>query len=311
MDELLDKLVINENYNKPLLKWVGGKTQIIDTLLAEFPSHINNYHEIFVGGASVLIELLKRVNNKTITISGNITAYDINSDLINVYLTIQTNHILLFDKILEIKNIFNKCSDLKRTTTNPKDIDEALLSKENYYYWIRKQFNQNDTDIITKSAYFIFLNKTGFRGLFRTGKNGFNVPYGNYKNPEIINFNHLTYISKLFKNVIFVNLDFEKSIKYIKENDFTYLDPPYLPINKTSFVKYDNSGFNYDKHITLLKFINDANNDLLFSNSDSDIIKLHLTSTKKQFIYKKILCKRNINSKNPNSKVYELLIKNF
>lgn len=311
METIFDNLKINDTYNKPIIKWVGGKTQIINDIMVEFPKEIENYHEVFIGGGSVLLELLKYINENKIVITGSINAYDINNDLINMYLTIQKKPKLLFDKIIEIKNIFNSCSDNKRTTTNPKDVDESLLSKENYYYWIRKQFNVSKVDIITKSAYFIFLNKTCFRGLFRTGKNGFNVPYGNYKNPEIINYNHLLYISKLIRNVIFKQLDFLESIKLIKKKDFAYFDPPYIPINKTSFINYDNSGFSNEKHLFLLNYINNTNANILFSNSDSNMIQEHLTCKNKIFTYKKILCKRNINSKTPNSKIYELLIKNF
>ena len=233
---------------KPIIKWVGGKTQIIEKIINNFPLEINNYHELFVGGGSVIISLLK---NKKIKINGTINAYDINLKLIILYNVIKTNPIELYNNINSIIKEFNNCPLIKRTTTNPSNIIEALLSKENYYYWIRKLFNSieiNETNYIQISSYFIFLNKTCFRGLYREGPHGFNVPYGNYKNPEIINYNNLINLSQLIQNVKFYHLDFNDSIKKIGNNDFTYLDPPYYPIDKKSFVKYNIKDFDLNNH---------------------------------------------------------------
>ena len=93
------------------------------------------------------------------------------------------------------------------------------------------------------ACYFIFLNKTCFRGLHRIGPNGFNVSFGNYKNPSFTCEENISKLHKLFQNVEFINKDFKDSMKNIKYNDFVYLDPPYYPENKLSFTKYNLNDF--------------------------------------------------------------------
>lgn len=149
----------NINIQNPFLKWVGGKTQIIDKIIGQFPTKINNYHEIFLGGGSVLFALLSYVKNNIIQITGDRYCYDLNKDLINTYKNIQTNHIQVYNEIDKLLNDFNSCGNgvLNR---NAKNITEAKTSKENYYYWIRSEFNKlNDDDKKTSkaSAMFIFL----------------------------------------------------------------------------------------------------------------------------------------------------------
>lgn len=307
----------NNNIIKPILKWVGGKTQILDILLLDFPKEIENYHEIFIGGGSVLIRLLTDIKNKKIKVNGTINAYDINEPLIYVYKNIQNNHIELYNKIEELIEEFNK---LDGTVINRKaqNLIEAKTSKESYYYWIRKSYNElkkEDKKSILGSSYFIFLNKTCFRGLFRLGPNGFNVPYGNYKNPEIINKEHLEEIHILIKDVIFECSDFTISLEKIKENDFVYLDPPYAPENEKSFVSYTEGGFNKESHLKLFEIynnlsdLNDKKIKLMMSNSDVKLVRDNFLLEK--FNIKSIVCKRAINSKNPESKTKEVIIKNY
>ena len=130
------------------------------------------------------------------------------------------------------------------------------LSKENYYYWIRSQYNllnSEEKKSIIGSSMFIFLNKTCFRGVFRVGPRGFNVPYGHYNNPEIINKEHLDKIHNLIQNVIFECSDFSNSLLNVQNGDYLYLDPPYAPEKETSFVGYTENGFNINNHIFMNK----------------------------------------------------------
>ena len=303
-----------ENITKPFLKWVGGKTQIVDKLIIKFPNEINNYHEIFLGGGSVLLTLLSYVNNGDIKINGNIYAYDLNEPLIYLYKNIQKDYNELYNEIQKIIIQFNLCGD-GEINRKPKNINEAMISKENYYYWIRNEYNKLsiiDKNTIIGSSMFIFLNKTCFRGIFRIGPNGFNVPYGHYNNPEIVNKEHLKEIQKLIKNVIFECCDFNISLQNIKKNDFVYLDPPYVPEKITSFVKYNENVFNNDTHINLFKLINkltDDNKKIMLSNSDVSLVRDNFTNEK--YNIESLLCKRKINSKKPSSKTQEVIIKNY
>jgi DNA adenine methylase len=299
---------------KPILKWVGGKTQILDKIIIDFPNEINNYREVFLGGGSVLLSLLTYVKNGIIKMKGNIYAYDLNEPLIYVYKNIQTNHIELYDEIQKIIIEFNSCINgtVNRTCENK---EEAMDSKENYYYWIRREYNKMCSDnkkTILGSAMFIFLNKTCFRGVFRVGPNGFNVPYGHYNNPQIINKEHLIEIHQLIQNVIFECSDFNTSMTNIEIDDFLYIDPPYAPEKNTSFVGYTVNGFTIDNHNNLFKLIHhltECKKKIMMSNADVSLVRSNFTNEKYKIT--SILCKRSINSKCPESKTKEVIIKNY
>lgn len=290
-------------FPKPIIKWVGGKTQIIDKVVGQFPIEINNYREIFLGGGSVLLALLSYVKSGIITIRGNIYAYDLNEPLIYMYKNIQTRHNELYTVLQQIITEFNACGE-----GEIKTIDEA---KENYYYWIRSQYNKlEDKNTIVGSAMFIFLNKTCFRGVFRVGPNGFNVPYGHYNNPEIINKAHLDEIHTLIQPVIFECCDFSESLIRQEPADFIYLDPPYAPETNTSFVGYTEKGFTIEHHIQLFKLIHGIKQSkLMMSNADVKLVQENFTNEKYKII--SILCRRSINSKNPESKAKEIIIMNY
>ena len=297
------------SYNKPIIKWVGGKTQILKSILSKFPKEMDNYHEIFIGGGSVLLGLLELKKQNIIKVN-NIYAYDYNKYLINLYICIQENPIKLYNEIIKLVNIYNSCVEIKGNK-KPETIEEAILSKESYYYWLRKEFNKNNEDLYYQSGLFVFINKTCFRGMYRTGPNGFNVPFGNYKNPTIINKEHLLYISNLIKDVKFIQLDFKKSMKFIKKNDFTYLDPPYYPINSKSFVKYNKKGFNIDNHKQLFENCKELYKNkckFIMSNSSASYVVEYF---KDICNIEMINCKRRINSKKPNSTTQEVIISNY
>ena len=289
---------------KPLLKWVGGKTQIIDTIISKFPLDMENYHEIFLGGGSVLFALLSYKKDNKININNNIYAYDLNEGLINLYNNIQNNPEELFKQIQNIKTEYDNIVG-SVVNRKPDNIDEANTSKESYYYWVRKNYNNLNKNTIEAAAIFIFLNKTCFRGMFREGPNGFNVPFGNYKNPTIVDKEHLLSIHNLIKNVKFIYLDFEESFKNILQDDFVYLDPPYAPENNKSFVNYTKTGFNLNKHKKLFNLTTKLNN-FLMSNSNVDLIYTYFPKNK--YKIELIECKRRINSKNPQSTTKEVLI---
>jgi DNA adenine methylase len=310
----LDEMSSNK-ITKPILKWVGGKTQIMNDIIGEFPTEMNNYREIFLGGGSVLITLLTYVKNEIIKINGSVYAFDLNEPLIYMYKNIQTNHDALYDEIQQIITEFNNCGNGEINRT-PLTIDEAIISKENYYYWIRHKYNlltDDDKKSIIGSAMFIFLNKTCFRGVFRIGPNGFNVPYGHYANPEIINKKHLDELHHLIQGVIFECDTFKNTMNNVCDGDFTYVDPPYAPETSTSFVKYTENGFNMDDHNYLFNIIHhmtDVKQKMLMSNADVKLIRDNFGNDGRYTITP-IVCRRRINSKNPTATVTEVIIKNY
>lgn len=292
---------------KPFLKWVGGKTQILREIIAKVPSKIISYHEPFLGGGSVLLAILSLQREKIIDIERKVYAYDINKALINVYKKIQDNPNELYNII---DSYIQEYDSLSGTEINrkPSSIDEAKTSKESYYYWIRKRFNEIDKNSIESAALFMFINKTCFRGMYREGPNGYNVPYGHYKNtPTIIRKDELNYISDLIQNVEFINCSFTESLTRVNNGDFVYIDPPYAPENKKSFVGYVSDGFNIDMHITLFDMIKTMDNvKFIMSNAKVDLI----TETFKDYYCEDIIARRAINSKKPGSTTTEVIIYN-
>ena len=318
----LETIRKNLNITKPIIKWVGGKTQIIDKIIYEYPTTMTNYNEIFLGGGSVLLALLSYKKAGHITITGTINAYDINETLISLYKNIQSKHNELYTTLKQIIDEFNSCNDNEDSILNrkPKNLEEAKNKPENYYYWSRIKYNKlsgiekNDT---LGTALFIFLNKTCFRGIYRVGPNGFNVPYGNYSQPEIINKEHLQEVHELIQGVIFTHCDFsvplQKCISSVTSSgNFIYLDPPYAPEHSKSFVGYNKDGFNLDQHIklfTLCKELNTKKIKFIMSNADVALIKDYFLP--EHYNTQSITTKRSINSKKPGSKTLEVIIQNF
>uniref|UniRef100_A0A6C0F8L5 site-specific DNA-methyltransferase (adenine-specific) n=1 Tax=viral metagenome TaxID=1070528 RepID=A0A6C0F8L5_9ZZZZ len=295
---------------KPFLKWVGGKTQIIEKVLSKFPKEIENYYELFLGGGSVLLALL----SSDITIKGKIYAYDINKPLIYLYKNIQRNPSNLYKKIKENIEIYESCPYIdKKVNRKPETLEEAKESRETYYYWIRKQYNDlPDKLSILGSAYFIILNKLCFRGVYREGPNGFNVPFGHYKKtPTIITEENIHKISKLIQKVKFKSNVFIKTCRKAKKGDFVYMDPPYVPVDNKSFVTYNKRGFNEKDHknvFNITKLYELKGVKFLLSNANVPYVQKQYTDEK--ITLEEIICKRAINSKNPGAKAKELLIYN-
>lgn len=303
-----------ENVVKPFLKWVGGKTQIIQEVISRFPTEMNNYHEPFVGGGSVLLALLTKIRNGEIKMAGAIYASDLNPHLIGLYRNIQSNPEEIIAEVKKLSDEYAECSARTVVNRTPATIDDARTSPESYYYWIRSQFNARTKDqrnTVIGSAMFLFMNKTCFRGVYREGPNGFNVPFGHYRNPSIFDEEHIRTVSILMRDVIFNTHSFVDSLQRISSGDFVYLDPPYAPENTKSFVAYTSDGFDIDKHRALFKLCGEMarkNVKFLMSNADVKLVKDAFTSP--DYTTNTLSCRRAIHSKDPNTKTNEVLITN-
>lgn len=265
---------------KPLLKWVGGKTQILLNVLSTFPETIQTYHEPFVGGGSVLLAVLSRV-------TGAIYASDINPCVINFYSMVKSfpEHLIV-------------CVQVLQTAYDTAD------DKEAFYYAMRDLFNNTSRDGPESAALFLFLNKAGFRGLYREGPNGFNVPFGHYKKITIAEEAHIRIVSKAIQRVVFRCQGFESSLSHVKIGDFVYVDPPYVPESLTSFVGYVAGGF--DKHATLFDMLKQLPCSFVMSNSDVPVVRESFVG----YTLRQIVAKRAIHSKDPSASTMELLVSN-
>jgi DNA adenine methylase len=303
--EILEESKDQKDPIKPFLKWVGGKTQIIDKLLSLFPKDFNAYHEPFLGGGSVLFALLTK------GVKGPIYASDINPSLIGLYQNVQKYPEELIKELRVLCDAYESCE--KEETTLKTALKTALktvqkTAQETYYYWLRQNFNKMTREEQmhpSASAMFLFMNKTCFRGLYREGPNGFNVPFGNYKNPSIFDEDHIRIVSNMIKDVTFSVASFEDSLKWVKEGDFVYLDPPYVPVTETSFVAYQKNGFHH--HDMLFEWCKTTPAKFILSNADAPLVR---EAFPPPFQVHQIECRRAIHSKNPESKVCELLITN-
>lgn len=293
---------------KPFLKWVGGKTQILNEIISKLPEEMNNYHELFIGGGSVLLAILSLKKQNNISINGKIYASDINGALINVYKSIQNNKDELYRYI---ETIVEEYDSISGTVINrrPTTIEEAKTSKESYYYWSRQKYNSMNKDTVECAALFMFINKNCFRGMYREGPNGYNVPYGHYKKtPTIITRIELDKISELIQDVIFRHSSFVEAIKDVECGDFVYLDPPYAPENNKSFVTYVADGFDLETHKLLFSEIKKIGNTAKFimSNAKVQIV----TDNFKEYECIDIIARRAINSKEPGSTTTEVIVYN-
>lgn len=303
---LLDStnLFHSETYTKPTIKWVGGKSQLLDHILPKFPRVIHSYYEPFLGGGSVLLGMLSYVEQGKIECK-EFYASDTNATLVNYYNHIKSSPEILSDKIDELFEQFNSCSD---------EDSDSCGTKLNYYNMIRSLFNKQkhtkDEADISQSAYFHFLNKTCYRGLYRENSKGlYNTPFEKSKNNLQMNLDrdHLLSVSRLIQPVHFSVSSFLDVFSKLKNGDFIYLDPPYVPMDKNSFVDYSGGGFDYHKelfdHIHQLK-----QKGILFMMSNSSAQTVLDEFQNGHYSVLQIECKRRINSKNPSSMETEVII---
>lgn len=210
----------------PIVKWVGGKRQLLSKIIPLIKKNFSTYVEPFVGGGAVFFELQPR---KAII-------NDLNSELINVYSVVRD-----FPERL--------ISELEK---------HSEKNSEEYYYAIRSMDRNSEFDKLSniqKAARILYLNKTCYNGLYRVNSSGqFNSPYGRYKNPNIVNSVSIRAMSKYLKNneIDIRQGDYREILKNLSRGAFVYFDPPYMPIStSSSFTGYTENGFNYEQQLCL------------------------------------------------------------
>lgn len=270
----------------PVLKWAGGKRQLMTSIVSLLPENISSckYIEPFIGGGAVLFHLQpkKAIIN------------DFNAELINVYSVIKNN-------------LPGLIKDLKKHKNNA-----------DYFYKIRgmdRKSNFSDLPDIEKASRIIYLNKTCFNGLYRVNSAGeFNAPFGRYKNPTIVNEAALRAVNEYLNNnnVLLLQKDFEDVLKKADKNCFVYLDPPYHPISAGSnFTGYIQGGWDTDDQVRLKKACDELNKKgarFLLSNSSTDFIK----DLYKDYSITVVKANRAINSDGgKRGRVDEVLVKNY
>ena len=291
---------------KPFIKWVGGKSQLIEQLDAQLPADFDSledvtYIEPFVGGGAMLFYMLQHYPNINHAIIN-----DINPDLTTCYRTVRDNPKELIASLQDIENTY-----LSLNT------EEA---RKEFFMVVRNRYNEKNLDPIENTTKFFFLNKTCFNGLYRVNKKGlFNVPFGRYSNPTICNPETILKDSELLQRVEILNGDFEETFKYAQGNTLFYFDPPYRPLNDTSsFNNYAKEAFNDDAQIRLKKYcdrINDAGFKFMLSNSDGKNVNGEdnfFDVLYAAYQIERVLASRSINS-NPNKRgeLTEILVRNY
>jgi len=273
---------------KPFVKWVGGKRQLLRQFreLGLYPPEdfnpiTNSYYEPFVGGGAVFFDLLPK----------NAELSDLNNELATTYNVIKNN----VDELIQ-------------------SLQKHIYDKE-YYLKVRAKKVEDLSDVGIASR-FIFLNRTGFNGLYRVNKSGqFNVPFGRYNNPVICDEDNLRRVSDALQDVTITHQDYKHVLKTAKSGDFIYLDPPYYPINATSsFTSYTAEGF-LEKEQTELRDtfvkLHEKGCFVMLSNSDTPFIN-ELYSGLDGITINKITAGRSINSKGSGrGKITEVLVTNY
>ena len=232
---------------KPWAKWCGGKTKLLPKILPLFPEKIGTYFEPFLGGGAVFFALAAEVRFERAFIS------DANKELADTYRAIA-------HKPLEVIKHLSK-----------------HVYEESYYYSVRAS---RPRSLAARAARMIYLNRTGFNGLYRVNKKGvFNVPFGRYTNPTICDEENLLLVSAVLRRstVAVGGVDFEDVVKRARKGNVVYMDPPYVPVSKTSnFTAYAKGGFDEAQQVRLrdcFRQLDDRGVHVLLSNSDTPFVR--------------------------------------
>jgi DNA adenine methylase len=263
------------------LRWAGGKVHSADRLITFLPKNYyeGTYWEPFLGGGSMFFAL----SPPAAVLS------DLNNHLIHCFKMVRNYP----------EKIYTYLGEFERSDS------------EATYYNIRTEYNKSKSTI-KQAAQFIYLNKTSYNGIFRVNRSGeYNVPYGRKENPAFPSLEHLMRISHALKKTELRTSSFEKIEKDVKSGDFIYLDPPYPPLNGTSyFTHYTKERFGENEQIKVSDFasrLNDMDCRVMISNADIPFIR----NLYKSWNIRMLPVTRWITCKSKRHKVNELIITNY
>ena len=269
---------------RPFLKWAGGKTQLVPALLEHMPPRFNAYFEPFVGSGALFFCLRRQGRLSQAHLS------DTNAELAGAYAALAA------------------------------DVEQVIAHLAGYphspefFYALRAQ-DPWTLDPARRAARLIYLNKTGYNGLYRVNRRGqFNVPFGRYKNPPILDPENLRCVSQALQGVEISHAPFESVLEWARPGDWVYFDPPYAPLSATaSFTAYQAHGFSAADQARLRDACLELTRrgvQLTLSNSDTPLIRE--LYTRPAFTLHPVLARRAINSNAARrGPVSELIITNY
>ena len=272
----------------PLVKWAGGKRQLLEKLSERLPAEWGTYFEPFVGGGALLVHLSNQGKIQKAVIS------DLNGELINLYRVVQKTPHQLIEELQ----------------------DPVFQNTEDSFREIKAEFNEiigTARNRIKRAAFLIYLNKHGFNGLWRVNSRGkYNVPFGKHARRSIPSAAAVLNFHAMLQNVTILNRDFEDTVKTARKNDFIYFDPPYHPVSKTaSFTDYNSNGFKIQDQERLARLfgnLSDRGVLVMLSNSRIPVIE----DLYRDFTIQAVEAKRfiNCNGQRRNG-IFEIIVTNY
>jgi DNA adenine methylase len=274
----------------PVVKWAGGKGQLLSQFETYMPAAFRRYIEPFVGGGAVFFSL----HNQGRLADKQVVLIDRLEELINCYRVIQS----------QVGELIVALQEHERHRQDPE-----------YFYAVRdwdRQPGYSQRNNVERAARFVFLNRTCYNGLYRVNRRGqFNVPFGRYRNPTICDVENLQAVNRALQNVTLWVGDFSRCLEVAGRQDLVYLDPPYYPLSDTaSFTSYTQGDFGVDDQRRLASLFRELDRrgcQVMLSNSYTDLVR-QLYSGYEQI---QVRALRSINSKGrKRGPVPELLVRN-
>jgi DNA adenine methylase len=268
------------------LKWAGSKLQLIEQFENLFPPRLKNYYEPFIGSGAVFFYVKYKLKPNKVILS------DINEELINCFVVVRDRPSELIELLLNHRNNHSK----------------------KYYYAVRS-IETNRLDRVESAARLIYLNKTCFNGLYRVNSKGqFNVPFGDYEKPGIFDKDILFQASQLLQDVELRAMTFEKVLDFAGKDDFVYLDPPYIPLSKTSsFTSYSKDRFSVREHKILsdvFRILDSHGCFVMLSNNNHPLIRELYRDYEKNIVI--VRARRMINSVgSKRGAINEIVLRNY